>query len=72
MDLLQICYDDITAVETLTEVKQKRGYARVYVTNFIQLVFPQLVDQFSQTKLCWKAPNAGYPHICGMYKSDNK
>jgi len=44
----------------------------IYVTNFIQLVSPQLVDQFSQTKLHCKASNKGYPHICGMYKSDNK
>ena len=43
-----------------------------YVTNFIQLVSPQPVDRFSQTKLRWKAPNEGYPHTCGMYKSDNK
>ena len=43
-----------------------------FVTNFIQLVSPQPVDQFSQTKLRWKAPNKGYPHICGMYKSGNK
>jgi len=42
------------------------------VTNFIQLVSPQPVDRFSQTKLCWKTPNEGYPHICGMYKSNNK
>ena len=42
------------------------------VTNFIQLVSSQLVDQFSQTKLRWKAPNEGYPHMCRMYKSDNK
>jgi len=42
------------------------------VTNFIQLVSPQPVDLFSQTKLHWKAPNEGYPHICGMYKSNNK
>ena len=35
------------------------------VTNFIQLVSPQPVDQFSQTKLHWKAPNEGYSHICG-------
>ena len=42
------------------------------VTNFIQLVSPQPVDRFSQTKLHWEAPNEGYPHICGMYKSDNK
>jgi len=35
-------------------------------------VFLQLVDQFLQTKLCWKAPNEGYSHICGIYKSNNK
>jgi len=45
---------------------------KVIVTNFIQLVSLQPVDRFSQTKLCWKAPNEGYPHMCGMYKSDNK
>jgi len=44
----------------------------VYVTNFIQLIFPQLVDQFLQNKLYWKALNEGYLHICGMYKSNNK
>ena len=33
------------------------------VTNFIQLVSPQPVDRFSQTKLRWKAPNKGYPHM---------
>ena len=42
------------------------------VTNFIQLISPQPVDRFSQTKLLWKAPNEGYPHICGMYKSNNE
>ena len=42
------------------------------VTNFIQLVFSQLVDRFSQTKLRWKAPNEGYLHMCRMHKSDNK
>jgi len=42
------------------------------VTNFIQLVSPHPVDQFSQTKLRWKALNEGYPHICRVYKSDNK
>ena len=42
------------------------------VTNFIQLVSPQSVDQFSQTKLHWKATNKGYLHIYGIYKSDNK
>ena len=43
-----------------------------FVTNFIQLVSPQPVDRFSQTKLHWKAPNEGYSHIRGIYKSDNK
>ena len=43
-----------------------------HVTNFIQLVSPQLVDQFSQTKLHWKAPNEGYLHMYRIYKSDNK
>ena len=42
------------------------------VTNFIQLVSPQLVNQFSQDKLCWKAPNKGYLYIYRIYKSDNK
>ena len=42
------------------------------VTNFIQLVSPQPVGRFSQTKLCWKATNEGYPHMCEMYKSNNK
>ena len=44
----------------------------VSATKFIQLVSPQPVDRFSQTKLRWKAPNEGYPHMCGMYKSNNK
>ena len=42
------------------------------VTNFIQLVSPQLVDQFSQTKLYWKAMNKNYLYIYGIYKSNNK
>ena len=42
------------------------------VTNFVQLVSPQPVGRFLQTNLCWKAPNQGYPHICRMYKSNNK
>ena len=29
-------------------------FSFISVTNFIQLVFPQLVDQFSQTKLHYK------------------
>ena len=41
-------------------------------TNFIQLVSPQPVDQFSQTKLYCKALNEDYMYIYGMYKSDNK
>ena len=44
----------------------------ITVTNFIQLVSPQLVDRFSQTKLHWEAPNEGYLHMCGIHKSDNK
>ena len=47
-------------------------YCFSIVTNFIQLVSPQLVDRFSQTKLRWKALNEGYLHICGIHKSDNK
>ena len=60
------------------ELNTYKGKGEVYVednisvTNFIQLVPPQPVDRFSQTKLLWKAPNKGYPHICGMYKSNNK
>ena len=42
------------------------------VTKFIQLVSLQLVDWFSQTKLCWKAQNESYLYICRMYKSNNK
>ena len=42
------------------------------VTNFIQLVSLQQVDQFLQTKLHCKAPNKGYLHICRMYKSNKK
>ena len=47
-------------------------FTKFYVTNFIQLISPQLVNQFSQTKLCWKTPNESYLYIYGMYKSDNK
>ena len=37
---------------------------KITVTNFIQLIFLQLVDQFSQTKLYCKALNEGYLYIC--------
>ena len=37
-----------------------------FVANFIQLVSLQLVNQFLQ------APNEGYLHIYGIYKSNNK
>ena len=47
-------------------------YLNLIVTNFIQLVSPQPVDQFPQNKLYWKAPNVGYLHICGRYKSEYK
>jgi len=42
-------------------------YRRI-VTNFIQLVSSQLVDQFSQIKLCWKALNKGYLYIWDVQK----
>ena len=32
----------------------------------------QAKAKVSQTKLHWKAPNEGYLHIYGMYKSNNK
>ena len=35
----------------------------IVVTNFIQLIFSQLVDWFSQTKLYYEVPNKGYLHI---------
>ena len=50
----------------------KEDHTNHTVTNFIQLVSLQLVDQFSQTKLHWKAPNNDYLHIYRIYKSDNK
>ena len=56
-------------VERMKKVQEEVGAA---ATNFIQLVSPQPVDRFSQTKLCQKAPSEGYLHICGMYKSNNK
>ena len=43
-----------------------------FVTNFIQLVSLQPVDQFLQTRLHCKAPNEGYLYICWIYKSNNK
>jgi len=39
------------------------------VTNFIQLVSPQPVDLFSQTKLHWKAPIGGYLCTAGYTKA---
>ena len=59
--------DKLNDIVNLLELKIEQA-----VTNFIQLISPQPVDRFSQTKLRWKAPNEGYPHICGMYKSNNK
>ena len=44
----------------------------IFVTNFIQLISLQLADQFSQTKLHWKAPNESYLYIYKMYKSDHR
>ena len=34
------------------DMEFKHFYSQLFVTNFIQLVSPQLVDWFSQTKLC--------------------
>ena len=47
-------------------------FTNKYVINFIQLVSLQLLDQFSQTKLYWKAPNKSYLHKYQMSKSDNR
>jgi len=58
--------------KTRNFVDSIKDISSICITNFIQLVSPQQVDWFSQTKLHWKAPNEGYLHICRMYKSDNK
>jgi len=47
-------------------IKFNKSY---YVTNFIQLVSPQPVDLFSQTKLHWKAPIGGYLCTAGYTKA---
>jgi len=39
-------------------------FTKLNVSNFIQLVSPQQVDQFSQNKLHWKALNKDYLYIC--------
>jgi len=45
-------YNFVT-VQTLSYICFQYGYSSIKtVTNFIQLVSSQLVDQFSQTKLC--------------------
>ena len=49
------------------EVLEEEAALLEGVTNFIQLISPQPVDRFSQTKLLWKAPNEGY-----LYKSNNE
>jgi len=60
------------AEKIIEKIKKLETKNNKVVTNFIQLVSPQPVDRLSQTKLRWKAPNEGYLHICGIYKSDNK
>ena len=67
------CYSESTdfILDSLPDLYSKLNVFP-FVTNFIQLISPQPVDRFSQTKLRWKAPNEGYPHICGMYKSNNE
>jgi len=59
-------------IRELDEVPSIKLSTLYTVTNFIQLISPQLVDQFSQTKLHWKAPNDRHPHIYRIYKSDNR
>ena len=67
--LVNFIYSNVASIIIIT---YKVTISLDFVTNFIQLVSPQPVDRFSQTKLRWKAPNEGYLHICGMYKSSNK
>ena len=68
-DWTKMYHKILKGLEAMIDVQKQ---VRDIVTNFIQLVSPQQVNRFSQTKLLWKAPNKGYPHICGMYKSNNK
>ena len=44
-----------------------RSSDKISITNFIQLVYPQPVNQFSENKLCQEAPNKGYLNICRIY-----
>jgi len=55
--------DKWVRVSSLNFLKQQDKTAIIYITNFIQLVSLQPVNQFSQTKLHWKVPNESYPHI---------
>ena len=75
-DCMTVCNCDVALTLTLdfkNKSKRKLKETQVqYATNFIQLVSPQPVDRFSQTKLHWKAPNKGYLYIYRIYKSDNK
>ena len=61
------CYSEIILSYEFIKTKLNRNETS-NVTNFIQLVSPQPVDLFLQTKLYCKAPNEYYPHICGIYK----
>jgi len=48
-DIILLCISwPVTMSSDVTDMWQ-------YITNFIQLVSPQPVDQFSQTKMHWKA-----------------
>jgi len=49
----------------IKEKKRKRKIVSVQVSY-------NTVDQFSQTSLCYKAPNKGYLYICEIYKSNNE
>ena len=69
----EACFQNIINItNTYINLGHQLYHFKMSVTNFIQLVSPLVVDQFSQTKLHWKAQNEGYPHMCRMYKSDNK
>ena len=66
---MQKCYS--TNDSNVRSLRSRYGglRCRYSVTNFIQLVSPQLVDWFLPTKLHCKAPNKGDLPIYGMYKS---
>jgi len=69
LDRLVVVFSVHRLGKTRNFVDSIKDISSICVTNFIQLVSSQPVDWFSQTKLCWKAPNKGYLHIYRMYKA---